>query len=97
MKCKALTEVAIVFEYTKFWFEENVEQTVKHFTDSYDDLDLLEVLNGADRLSARIEWQQNQYLFHVEHYSESVWLESVDEHAQAELPILYRYLETNVR
>lgn len=95
MKCKALTEAVIVFEYINNWHEGNVEQTLSNLAHDYDDLALLETVIGADRQSVRIEWQQYQYTLHIEHYSESVWLEPLDEQAQAKLSTLHTYLVNN--
>jgi len=75
----------------RFWFQEDINKLYQDVFSLLDDIEIKEVISGADRENIRFSWQINyNFILNFDCYSQSCWLEAENELSQAKISMLYR-------
>jgi hypothetical protein len=75
----------------RFWFQEDINQLYQDVFSLLDDIEIKEVISGADRENIRFSWQINyDFILNFDCYSQSCWLEAENELSQTKISMLYR-------
>ncbi|GLX78414.1 hypothetical protein tinsulaeT_17540 [Thalassotalea insulae] len=93
IKCNELIDSNIILTCNQNWSQEDIALIVEQFFHQYPQCQWVESLEGADRVVARLLWQQNHFQLNFECYSESIWLDSEDEMAQMNIESFYAVLK----
>ena len=89
----------ILFEPLRTWEEEDIAGMVTFFYSHCKQCLQRESILGADRVSERFEWKNEEYLLQFETYSQSVWIEAHYEkepNVSTDLTALYLYLSETI-
>lgn len=57
---------------------------------------LIEVIEGADKMMARFHAKHHEFCLNAEFYSEAIWIEAADEIGAKELPALTQKLKAKL-
>lgn len=84
----------ITFQADHFsWQREAVLALTDSFFQSLPLTKLIEIVEGADRMSARFSYQQQEFILHIECTCESIWIEAFSVCNESQLGMLFKDIE----
>ncbi len=92
IKCSELNDSNIILTCDLPWSQEDIPDLIAQILTQYRDIQLLEQIEGADRVVVRLLWQHSHFCLHFECYSEAIWLDAEDDGAKMKLALLYQHL-----
>ena len=70
-----LIENALDIRFSEQWYQEDIKQLCQDICQFLPDVKKVESLQGADRETFRLRWQNYYLLLNFDFYSQSCWLE----------------------
>jgi len=92
---EVIEESSILIFFNSEWQQDNIHQLAKLVFAQLPGAMEIERVQGADRESIRIQWQQGFFVLNFECYSQSCWLEAEDEASRENLGLLHLQLVNN--
>lgn len=83
-------QISIIFENS--WFQEDILELRQHLLHKIPDLDIKEVITGADRENVRFRWLTAEFMLNFEYYSQSCWINAQDGMSKIQLKPLFNLL-----
>lgn len=80
--------------YNNYWYQEDIEYLYLQLFSSLKKWNIQERIVGADRECFRFSWQDSYYFtLNFDYYSQSCWIEGVDDKSISQVIYLHRALE----
>jgi len=84
----------LVVHFNDAWYQEDIDTLYVLIVASLTDFNSKEKILGADRESIRFTWRRDyQFLLNFDCYSQSCWIEGIDEQSISQIRILLSSLE----
>lgn len=88
----------IIFQFHDFsWQREELYTFTDAFFQQMKSIDLIEIIEGADRMSARFTYQKLEFILNFECTCESIWIESYTGTHIASLKTLHQEIKAHLQ
>lgn len=74
-----LVDVTISIIFDDNWFQEDIMMLQQLLLNNINNVNIKEVIQGADRQSIRFSWLNAEFILHFDYYSQSCWFSAYDE------------------
>ena len=90
-----LVDVTISIIFDDNWFQEDIMMLQQLLLNSINNVNIKEVIKGADRQSIRFSWLNTEFILHFDYYSQSCWFSAYDEGTLNNIHDLFHLLTEN--
>jgi hypothetical protein len=87
----------LIFSFNDEWYQEDIGNLYTLLFSLLENLNIQEKIFGADRECVRFSWQNcYQFTLNFDYYSQSCWVEGVDEQSMSQVASLLSAFQINI-
>ncbi|XQW85043.1 DUF3630 family protein [Thalassotalea piscium] len=87
----------IIFQVSNFnWQDQHLQLFVEKFFELLTSAQLIEMIEGADRLQIRFDYQQEAFVLNLECNCESIWIESYVHNHESLLRLMFEDINRQI-